>query len=194
MNEENNSTSKQFYSPRTTIRAYDDSNIQEHITREMMNREWVEYVSPKIEWWCIDFVNTKKDANELQNLYGETDNAEYANVGKNPAEPIEVFALVEKSPVVEELTRLGIADLQEVMFTCSRADIELKLGQPPKAGDLFRISQFRLDRKHDSVFYKVASVLPCDFDLHRYLNYLINGEQTAMEEAPKYIRDWLKKE
>lgn len=163
------------------LRLYDPNN-PEHYLIDSVSSEWNRVVSPRFFWWKLNTVQTDTERDEIDELYQETTVTHYE------AEPRIVYAYVEKSPIIEELSRAGLTDVDELVVTFNITDIENILEEAPKSGDMFTIAEFRIDEKSENVFYRVASVVPSDIVNWRYTNYTIMAELTALETVPETIR------
>jgi len=167
-----------------------DVEAPEHYTVDSMNQEWIDVNSPLIHYWKIDQATTLSNTDDLGMLYGEaTEDVAFVN-----NEPFRVKALIEVSPILEELSRAGLTEISEINFICNKEYMIEKIGRLPVPGDIFRISSIQLNKKHHNVFYEVASAVEIDLNLHRYINILVNAEQTALEKIPDFITAYLKKE
>jgi hypothetical protein len=178
----------QFYKHpyNTSLDLYDPLNNEYEIV-DQTGADHIKINSPYILWWKIDQVGTKDNNDELSNLYNESDMMSFLNISS----PVRVYAFVEYSPIINELTKIGLVQVKEINFISNITDIFEKLGREPKPGDVFRVSQMTTDGKDDSTFYTVVSVSPIDLHLFRYTNYLINAEATNMYNIPSEIKNYV---
>lgn len=177
----------QFPNRPTSIRVYDPES-PEILTFNSIDQEFIKHKSPLILYWKYNYAQTKLNTDELGKLYGEAEESSY------DIEPITIYAIAEKSPILQELSRYGLTQIEEINFICNIVDIKERLGRDPEAEDLIRLSYLNKDQKHTHVFYKIASAVPVDDVLDYHVNYLINAEQVAMENTPDHVRQWLTKE
>ena len=181
----------QFYKhpTNTSLDLYDPLN-SEHDLVDQTSSDHVKINSPYILYWKIDQETTKSNNDDLSNLYGETDMATFLNISN----PVRVYAYIEYSPIITELTKLGLTQVKEINFIANITDITEKLGRDPQPGDVFRVSGITIDGVKDNTFYTVVSISSIDLHLFRYLHYLINAETTNMSNVPSEIRNFINEE
>ncbi len=175
-----------FYSE-GTLRIFDPYNANERQLIHSIAQEDIERQSPIIHWFKINRTESILNMDEVDRLYGENANTVYH------VEPTQVFAIVEKSPIITELQRMGFSQIEEINFVCNIPQTLKILGREPTEGDLFRISYFGFleGEKNIHRFYKVSSVVPSDMILGHYTNFLVNAEQTNLNDVPQSIVDLL---
>lgn len=176
-----------IYNRSKNLKVYDDGNQSEHALLSSFSDEFIQIQSPRIYYFRVDFKSTEQQTDDVSKLYGETENIIMFK-------PIEVFALVERSPVIEELTKIGLSNLSEVTLTVNIDDITSKLGDKPKGGDMLCIYNVNTQGKAFKNFYKVASATPSEMVNSRYINYNIFAEQTSLDDVEDDIRSYLVKE
>ena len=109
-------------------------------------------------------------------------------------EPIRVFMYAEISPIIQELSRIGISELNEINLITNLTDINEKLGRSPSSGDLISIYFFKKDKKVSQRFYTIVSASGSDLHLYRYIHLILNCEQTNMANIPSHIYNYQFKE
>lgn len=173
-----------FYSE-GTLRIFDPYNANERQLVHSIAQEDIERQSPIIHWFKINHTQSILNMDEVDKIYGENDNSIYH------VKPVQIFAIVEKSPIITELQRMGFAQIEEINFICNIPQTLKLLGREPKEGDLFRISSFGYNENEKNIhrFYKVSTVYPSDMILGHYTNFIVNAEQTNLNDAPQEIID-----
>jgi hypothetical protein len=161
----------------------------EHWLVDQQSIDHVKINSPYILYWKIDQEKTEMHNDEISNLYQESDQLVFYN-----SEPIRVFMYIEPSPIIQELSRIGISELREINFIANKTDLIEKIGRPPISGDLMSISYFQKDTKILPNFYIITSTSDADLHLYRYLHYIINCEQSNLSNIPKHVYDYQYKE
>lgn len=170
----------------TSLKIYDDQN-EEHFLVDSLGQEFIQIQSPRMYYFRMNLKETMTNTDDLSTLYGETEQLRLH-------EPVEIFALVEHSPIIQELTKLGLAINKEISVVVNIREIETILGGSPNSGDF--VLMYTLDdrKKAHRTFYKVASVNEIDLVLSRYTNYSINCEQTDLGDVDDSIREFLVRE
>lgn len=157
----------------------------EHWLSDQESIDHIKINSPYILYWKIDQEGTEMHNDELSNLYQESDQLVFYN-----RKPIRVYMYAEISPVIQELSRIGISELNEINLITNITDIEEKLGRSPISGDLLSIYFFEKEKKFSKRFYTIVSSSSSDLHLYRYLHYVVNCEQTNLSNIPKHIYDY----
>jgi hypothetical protein len=158
----------------------------EYLLASSMDAEMIEYSSPKILWWSFDKTETIADMDELDKIYGES------HLGQDIFKaPKQVNAALEINPIMMELTRLGVEQIEEIILFANQDDFLLQNEENPKSGDILRVSYIVNEDKYRNVFYVVGSVIPVDLFNLKYLNWRILGQQTNMSQASQAIRDYM---
>ena len=165
------------------------SNNFELWLNDSVSDEHIQVMSPYILYWKIDQQQTNANNDELGKLYQEAEEYKFLNVD----DPIRVYAYAELSPIIQELSRSGLATTKEINFLSNRSDIIERLGRPPLSGDVFRVSYINKDGKNQNDFYTVVSVSETDLNLWRYLHFAINAEQQSLDNIPQKIKDYVDK-
>ena len=180
--------SQWFHPTNIDLDIWDPLN-HEHWLVDQQSIDHVKINSPYILYWKIDQEKTDMNNDELSDLYQESSQLVFYN-----SNPIRVFMYVEISPIVQELSRIGISELREINFISNKTDLIEKLGRSPISGDLLSVSYFEKDKKVDPNFYTIVSTSDLDIFLYRYLHFMVNCEQTNLNNIPKHIFDFEFKE
>ena len=159
---------------------FDEEN-PEYALIDSLTEEMFVVISPKILWWTFKDEETKAAMSELELLYGETMSS------KKFLGPIEVFGHLETDPVITELQRMGIEQIESIKLSVNRNTFANLIGFEPKAGDIFLVKYPKDNRQ---TFYTVSTVDPSDLYNMRYTNYIINAEQTNMNDVDQEIIDY----
>lgn len=163
-----------------------DPLAPEHMVMGSINEEWINVNSPDILYFKYNEEQTDIDTDELGELYGDTPDKRAYYV-----EAINIKGIVERSPIIEELARAGLTTIQEINFMVDIESFLAAVGRRPQGGDVFRVSSLNLEGPDKHIFYEVASAVEVDMNLNRYVNYMINAEQTALEKVPDEIKNYL---
>lgn len=168
----------------TAYKLYDEESPDYGLAQSMME-EAMQFVSPKILWWRYDHITSESKASAMDKLYGEN------SKGDKFLNPIEVFGWVENNPILQELTRLGLEENEEINLFCDTTDLTSRLGREPQSGDILRISYIKHGQPDRHVFYKVANnPNPRHLFDFRYMNYQINAEKTDMGNVPALVKNY----
>lgn len=170
-----------IYNRSKTLKAYDDGNQSEHAILSSLGDEFIQIESPRVYYFRMDFKKTKLNTDETSTFYGETEKQELLP-------PVEIFALLERSPIIQELTRLGLSNIKDINFICNIDDITARLSATPNSGDFFLVYGVNTKGKAFKDFYQVASIVPINIVNSRYIDYLINAEQTSLDNVDDSIR------
>lgn len=162
-----------------------DSMSPEYELANSFVQESIEIVSPPILYFCTNLPATKETLDNVDIVYGETKN----KITFLP--PKKIVANPQLNPILEELTSLGLAQLEELNLVVSIPYIIQALGQEPKGGDVFRISYMENGRPFRDVFYMVNNAIPVNLFNFQYLNYTINAQQTQMTDVPSTVKNYL---
>jgi hypothetical protein len=159
----------------------------EYSLASSIDAEYISYATPKIMWWSFDKTDTMSNMTELDKIYGES------HVGKDVFyEPNIVEAHLEINPIMMELMRLGVEQIEEVILFANTDQFYIKnASRDPKSGDIFRVSYIVNEDKYRNVFYTVGSVIPVDLFNFKYLNWRILGQQTNLSNASQQIKDYM---
>lgn len=171
-----------------SIAMFDSTNFELSLN-DSVSDEHIKVMSPYILYWKIDQQETNASNDELGKLYQEAEEYKFLNV----EDPIRIYAYAELSPIIQELSRSGLATTKEINFLANRTDIYEKLERAPLPGDVFRISYINKDNKNQNDFYVVVSVSETDINLWRYLHFSINAEQQSLDNIPQKIKDYADK-
>jgi hypothetical protein len=159
----------------------------EYALADAITSEIVEIISPKILWWSLDRTATQATRDELDEVYGEksSDDSKYVYTG-----PKEVFCYVEFNPILWELSRLGVEQLEMINIFTNIGDFINRNGSHPKPGDLLRISYTRSETDFRNIFYEVSVVFPIDLIDFHHMNWQMYVEQTDLNTVEQRIKDF----
>jgi len=175
----------QWYHPTNIdLDVWDPLNY-EHWLVDQQSIDHIKINSPYILYWKIDQESTEMHNDELSNLYRESDQLVFYN-----KKPIRVYMHAEISPVVQELSRIGISELNDINLITNKTDIVEKLGRFPINGDLISIYFFEKDKKASQRFYTLVSISSADLHLYRYLHFIMNCEQTNLANIPSHVYNY----
>lgn len=167
----------------TSAKIYDSDNpeyqLASHYSEEVFNR-----VSPHILYWKLNKELTDQSRDEVDKLYGESSQKKAFDL------PVRIYGHLEINPIIQELARLGLEQKDEVVLMLNIIDSNARLGQPPKEGDIFRISYINPGSSDIQKFYIVNRAIPDTATMYNFsfINYLIYGENTALEDVPEEIK------
>jgi hypothetical protein len=88
---------------------------------------------------------------------------------------------------------MGLSEIKDFNLLVNISDIIERLGEEPKAGDLFAVGNMTKQNELDYTFYMVASVVETDFHLWRYVHYLVSAQQTNLSNVPEKIKNYFKR-
>ena len=179
----------QWYHPTNIDLDIWDPLNHEHWLADQESIDHIKINSPYVLYWKIDQEQTEMHNDEISNLYQESDQLVFYN-----SEPIRVYVYVEISPIVQELSRIGISELREINFVSNKTDLIEKIGRFPISGDLMSVSFFEKDKKKTQSFYTLVSTNDADLHLYRYIHFILNCEQTNLSNIPKHVYDYQFKE
>lgn len=150
--------------------------------------------SPEILWWSLlrDGATGAAARDELDAVYGEKSSGDHKLAY---AGPFDFRGFIDISPIVQELTRLGLQQINEIELYANIAATDVYLGgRLPKGGDVFRVTWIVTETERYYVWYKVANVTPVDPYNFRYINWHINAEQTNLWDVPESISNYTRGE
>lgn len=160
------------------LNLYEPKN-PEYLLLNSFNEEYTEIVSPRILYWKFDIENSKNTLDKLDDLYSEsTQTNKYIG-------PFEVSMLIERSPIINELSRLGHNIIEEINVVVPTLLINEKLGRLPQPGDIFRVSMIdELSQREKFTFYEIANVSENDPNNHMWLTLMLFAKQTDLSNVP----------
>lgn len=128
---------------------------------------------------------------DLDEVYGEKS----SDTGKHEFyDPVQVYGKLDINPIIQELTRMGLSQIEEIDFYMNIAHAQDVLDGPPKMGDVFRITFLIRDKDGENqehlVYYTVGTINPVDLYNYHYVNYQINAEQTSLQNCPTEIQNY----
>ena len=181
-----------------------DPTNPEHSLVDAMTVEIHSLESPEIVYWSMKTAEEIDEENailnpdadpyldELDEVYGEKSSDDGKLMFHEPV--VDFYAKVDINPIIQELTRLGLAQIEEIDVYVNIAHAQEKLYGPPKGGDVLRITfmirDYNGELKEHLVYFKVSSVDPVDLYNFQYINYQINCEQTNMMDVPDEIKNY----
>lgn len=175
-----------MYRPDPKFKIYDPTISTEYDLANSFSAEAMKFVSPKIIYWRLDKDATDADQSDDEDIYNE-------KIGETIfKDPLEIFGYIEVNPIIQEITRLGIEQLEELNIFVNLQEVVKILGEKPKGGDIMRISYFREQTQDKNTFYKVGTSFEADLYNFQYMHYVINAEQTNMSDVPKHICEYEK--
>lgn len=160
----------------------------EYALASSLSADFIENQSPLMYWWSFDRTKTTATQDELDQIYGEKSSGDRKFTFKKPN---RVYAFMEINPILIELSRLGIEQIEEITLVINVDDFLNRNFEDPKSGDVFRISYIVGEQKYRNIFYTVGSVVPFDIFNMKYLNWHIYAEQTPMNEVPDSIKNFM---
>ncbi len=156
------------------LNLYEPEN-PEYLLLNSFNEEFTEISSPRILYWKLNREASKQNQDKLDELYGE---ATQTNVYEDP---IEVYFLIERSPIMNELTRLGQNTIEEINIVVPTLQISEKLQRLPDAGDIFRLSTIHEEGKKEKfTFYEISNVVDNDANNHMWMTLMLFAKQTDL--------------
>lgn len=171
-----------------TLKLFEPAN-PEYVLADTMESEIFEIVSPNLLWWSFQDAATEVNRDELDTVYGENVSAG-ANV--YTTEPIRVYGYFEINPILQEITRMGIEQIEEINIFTNINDFFDKTGVEPRSGDVFRMDF--IDKNNENAlkrnFYTVGSVTPTDLYHFKYLTWQVYAEMTNLTFVPDIIKDY----
>jgi len=157
----------------------------EYALASLTDSEFIEASSPYVLWWSVDRTATKSSQDELDDVYGEKGSGDRKVIFKNPN---RVYIMYELNPILIEMTRLGIQQIEEITLLINMDKFLEDNFINPQSGDVFRISYRMSEQKYRNVFYEVSSVVPVDLFNFQYLNWHLFASQTTKD----YLTDTMK--
>lgn len=160
----------------------------EYALASSIDSDFINAASPHITYWSMDRAATQASRDELDGIYGEKSSGDLKHTFLAPN---RVYMYLELNPILIELTRLGIEQIEEITCVANVDDFLNKNHVDPRPGDIFRVSYVITDQQYRNVFYTVSSVVPFDMFNMKYINWHIYSEQTPMAEVPQVIKNYI---
>lgn len=160
----------------------------EYALASSIDGDLIEAISPLIVYWSFDRDATGASRDELDQVYGEKSSGDALHYFKDPN---RVYMFVEINPIIIELTRLGIEQIEEITAVVNVDNFIKHNNIAPRPGDVFRVSYVVDAQNYRNVFYTVSSVVPFDVFNMKYLNWHLYAEQTPMQEVDQKIKDYI---
>ena len=153
---------------------------------DLMEEEVFEATSTEIYWFCMNKSETEDRMDVLDAIYGATNSI----TKKSFDGPYKVYGLLEINPILQELTRMGLEQKEEIDLIVNQASFYSYLhDKNPQMGDLFRISYLLHNDERKYTWYKVGSITPIDLFNFKYVNWMIHAEQTALADVSQEVID-----
>jgi len=168
----------------TSRNIYDPLNPEYELANSFIN-EVNQIASPNILYWATNMETTMPTLDNADLAYGETKQ----KIKFFPPKKIKAF--VETNPILEELTQMGLAQIEELNVVVGIDDFLVQIHQPPKAGDVFKISHLEQGKPPRELWYTVTNALPINLFNWQYLNYIIHSQQTRMTDVPTEVKFYL---
>jgi hypothetical protein len=163
---------------------YEPKNPEYELANSFIN-ELHEIVTPNILYFATDMAATMPTMDNVDLVYGETKQ----KIKFFPPKKIDAF--VEANPILEELTQMGLAQIEELNVIVSIDNFLTNIAQEPKGGDVFKISHMEQGKPQRDVWYTVTNALPINLFNWQYLNYIIHSQQTRMADVPADVKFYL---
>jgi len=169
------------------VKTFEPKN-PEYLIADSLTAEMIEATSPLILWWSFAQADTISKQDELDHIYGEasTQDGKFVFTLK----PSIVHLRTEFNPILKELTRLGVEQIESLTVYANISEFIEENGSNPKSGDVFRLSYIEKEQKFRNIYYTVSVVVPVDLFNLKYLNWQIYCEQTPLDSVPQYIQDY----
>lgn len=163
---------------------YEPLNPEYEMAASFIN-ELNKIVTPNILYFATNMEATMPTLDNTDIVYGETKQ----KIKFFPPKKIEGY--VETNPILEELTQMGLAQIEELNIIVSIDKFLSDINQPPKAGDILKISHLEQGKPPRDVWYTVTNALPINLFNWQYLNYIIHSQQTRMADVPADVKFYL---
>jgi len=176
----------------------------EHSLVDAMTQEIHILESPELYYWSVikpekataeNLPGSGDYLDELDQTYGEKSSGDGKLMFRDP---VRMYGKLETNPIIAELTKMGLAQIEQVELYINIALAHELLNESPKGGDFFgRANLIRgMDGtlKKTYTFYEVGVVNPVDLYCYQYINYQLEAEQTSMDNIPDSVRNFLTSE
>ncbi len=176
-----------MYRRPNTVKVFEPKN-PEYALCSSLTSEFIEAQSPLCMWWSLNRATTNASQDELDQVYGERGSGDRKFKFKKPN---RIYLYLEINPIMIELTRLGIEQIEEITGVINVDDFLQRNFCDPQPGDIFRISYIISEQKYRNVFYTLSSLVPFDMFNMQYINWHLYAEQTPMQEVPDEITSFI---
>lgn len=170
------------------VKTFEPKN-PEYLLADSLTAEMIEATSPYVLWWSFGRIETEAKQDEMDHIYGEASSQDGKFVYS--AKPNKVHLRTEMNPILKELTRLGVEQIESITIYCNIAQFIYENNSNPKSGDVFRISYIESEQKFRNMYYTVSVVVPVDLFDFKYLNWQLYCEQQPMDQIPDYIKNYV---
>lgn len=170
---------------------YNPDSVEYSTLDAIISEQYVAF-SYDLYLFSFNLEATKENMDSMDDIYGENEMDDEDESFENKyAGPMRFHALTEKNPILMELSRLGLEQVEELDIYANISDFTNKTRVAPKEGDYILISYLKKKVKENK-FYKIGNVVPADEFNGRFMNYHIFSEQTASAELPDEIQEYSK--
>ncbi len=176
-----------MYRRPNNIKVFEPKN-PEYALCSSLTSEFIEAQSPYTIWWSVDSTKSEASQDELDKIYGEKSSGDRLIKFKKPN---RIYLSLEINPIMVELTRLGVEQIEEITAVINIDDFRNRNFEDPKPGDVFRISYVVSEQQYRNVFYTVSTLVPFDIFNTKYINWHLYAEQTPMNEVPDSIKNYM---
>lgn len=171
-----------MYHPKPSVKLYDPKNPEYEVVN-LITQEAFENVSPHILYWPLDYYKTNLMRDSVDEVYGEVEKKEVY------LKPFPIVGYVEVSPIIAELSKLGLNTNEEINLFVNIQDIVNRIGDLPKAGDIFKIHYIQRNVPDRTLIYRVSTISETDMYNWSHINIAINAEQINIEQVPANIKN-----
>ena len=120
----------QFFDGEFNIyKSIDNEEANDFFVIDSFSQEYIRRSAPKIEIYLADKENT-----EVDSVYRE------GNKGIIYAEPVRVNGIIIQNPIIQELTKFGIQEDNDVTFKFNYTEMFDQLGREIQVGDWIRVT------------------------------------------------------
>jgi hypothetical protein len=175
-----------------------DPNNPEHDLIDVITEEIHQLESPEVYYWSVIKQETAISEeipgaggylDELDKVYGEKSSGDGVLMFR---EGKRMYGKLETNPIIQELARMGLSQIEQIDFYVNIALSKEILGEAPKPGDIFSktalIRNEAGELKKERTFYEVGAVNPVDIYNYQFINYQIEAEQTSLDQIPDSIK------
>lgn len=167
-----------FFDGNFNIFSPDESGVNDFYVIDSFSQEQISRSSAKVEVFLA-----QKNEIAIDQVYKE------GNKGVVYAEPIRVNAIYLLNPIIQELTKFGIQEDNELTFKFNYTEMMDLLGREVQIGDWIRITiknqadtasdfteqgndtKTQGTKRHFTRYYKVTNAIPDDNYLYNYLHW-----------------------
>ena len=118
-------------------KVYDPTNSTEYDLASSIVSEAIRYSSPKIIYWQLNKEGTLRDVSETEDVYNERTGMKIFGEAK------EIFGYVDVNPILAEISRLGIEQLEELNIDYNEMPKILKYKNLEQIQDYIKDKNFK---------------------------------------------------